>query len=440
MGGKLPLLVAVGVLAIGTRLVFAVLTTSWVFPRDNNSWAFGHEMGQIAASLAMGNGFSWPENVPYAGFYRAGQPTAWMPPVYPFLMAGVFKIFGIFSEQAAMALEFFQTIVSALTCVVLYFVGKRLYNAKAGLVAAFLFAMYPPAIHFAVQKTWSTSLFACCLLLIILMFLRRADHPHVRGGILLGFMLGFTALVDPVIIGTYPFALVWLFLKAEGDRRTIAKMMVAMLITCFLCISPWLIRNYFVFGQFVLIKSNLGNELFKGNNEYATGNIRLRSEREFTDAEQAYLNQSDEVARNRFLFGKAFTFIKEHPQRFARLTMSRFIYYWTFTEGSLRKIWVPLAAYFAVLTLAIIGLILSRAGGKDVQFMLLFLLSFPLPYYFTVVGLLRYRFPLEPLLMVFAAYALQWLGWRWKILSIPPTISAGEENRQPKQTMPGYTA
>ena len=115
--------------------------------------------------------------------YSAGKPTAWMPPVYPFIMAAAFKIFGVFSNQAAIALEIFQIIVSALTCIVLYFLGKRLYNAKAGLVAAFLFAMYPPAIHFAVQKIWSTSLFTCCFLLVILVFLWRADHPHVKGGI-----------------------------------------------------------------------------------------------------------------------------------------------------------------------------------------------------------------------------------------------------------------
>ena len=401
-----------GLLAIGARLVFAVLTTSWVFPTANHSWAFGHEMGQIAASLAMGNGFSWPEKVPYPGTYTPGEPTAWMPPVYPFMMAGAFKAFGIFTERAAMALELLQTIIAALTCIVLYFLGKRLYDARAGLVAAFLFAIYPPAIHFAVQKTWSTSLFTCCLLLVILMFLWRADHPNIRGGISLGFMLGFTALVDPVIVGAYPFAFVWLYLKAEGDRRAVTKMMSAMLFTFFLSVSPWLARNYLVFGQFVMVKSNLGNELFKGNNPYATGHFKLRSGNPLTEGERAHLRQSDEVARNRFLFAKALTYIKDHPGRFARLTMSRFIYYWTFTEKSIRKIWIPLVAYAGVLTLGVVGLILTRGKGKDFTLVLIFLLTLPLPYYFTVVGLFRYRFPLETLLMVFAAHTLERVAWR----------------------------
>jgi hypothetical protein len=84
-------LIAIVVLALGARLAVAVLTRSWVFPSDRNFWGFAYEMGQIAASLALGNGFSWPDwsELP------AG-PTAWMAPIFPLIMAGMFKIFGIF--------------------------------------------------------------------------------------------------------------------------------------------------------------------------------------------------------------------------------------------------------------------------------------------------------------------------------------------------------
>src|SRR5688572_15816418 len=137
-GPSKNLLVGIVVLALGLRLAVAVVTTSWVFPSDDNFWTYGHEMGQIASSLAKGHGFSWPEE----RGYRRG-PTAWMPPAYPLIMAGAFKIFGIFSQQAAIAIETFLTIVSALTCLLVYALGKRLYNAQVGLLAAFLLAIYP---------------------------------------------------------------------------------------------------------------------------------------------------------------------------------------------------------------------------------------------------------------------------------------------------------
>ena len=409
-------LLSIVVLAMGARLLFAVLTTSWVFPREDNWWAFGHEMGQIAASLAQGNGFSWPENVPKST-YPAGQPTAWMPPVYPFLMAGAFKVFGIFTERAAIAIELFQTIVSVLTCILLYCLGKRIFGAKVGLIAAFLLAIYPPAIHFAVQKTWSTTLFAFCLILIVLTLLSRASRPDVKHGIGLGVLLGFTALLDPVILGTYPFALAWLWINAKKAGPTANRMMFAIVGICILTISPWIVRNYIVFGHFVLIKSNLGNELFKGNNESATGHFSPSLGGVLTEEERARLRQSDEVSRNRFLMAKALTYIKEHPLNFTRLTVKRFIYYWTFKEKSLRKIWIPLMAYAGVLVLAAIGVILSRGKAKHSTLLLLILFSLPLPYYFTIVGLFRYRFPVEPLMMIFAAYTMQHVisRWRWNV-------------------------
>lgn len=413
---EFSLLIGIFVLAFGVRLAVGIVTTSWVFPSDRNFWKFGYEMGQIASSLAMGNGFSWPEAAEAElQSHHAQEPTAWMPPIYPFIMAATFKGFGIFSHEAAMVLLLLQAIISSLTCILLYLLGKRLYNTQVGLLAAFLLAIYPSAIHFAVQKIWVTSLSAFCLLLVILMFLRQADHPHMEGGAGIGILLGFAALVDPVIMGTYAFAFAWLWLKADGNRRTVTKRMAATLIALLVTISPWLVRNYIVFEQFVLIKSNVGNELFVGNNQYSTGSYnRPRWSEMLTDADREYLSRSNEGTRNNFLFGKAMTFIVEHPVRFTQLTMTRFVHYWTDMarpfNGWQEK--TSLIVYFLVLVLAVVGLLLSKARGRNVQLVLLFLLSFPLPYYFTVVGLFRYRFSIEPILLIFVGYTLYWLAPR----------------------------
>jgi 4-amino-4-deoxy-L-arabinose transferase-like glycosyltransferase len=413
---EFSLLIGIVALALATRLTVAVLTTSWVFPSDGHFWEFGYEMGQIAASIAMGNGFSWPEWSPYPQ-----GPTAWMPPVYPLVMAGAFKIFGVYSESAAITLELLQTILSALTCVVLYALGKRLYNAHAGLLAAGLFAIYPPAIYYAVGMIWGTSLFTGCLLVVILMFLRQADHPHMKGGIGLGTMLGFTALVDPIIVSVYPFACAWLYFKAAGDRRTVINMMAVMLIFFGLVISPWVVRNYIVFGRFVFIKSNLGQVLFLGKSHTSDEPCKdaLSACQEnvktipFTEAEQKYLKHSDEVTGNNFLLRKAIAFIWEHPLPYMQLTLKRFALYWTYmrpVEGWKAKI--SLSTYLIVLMLAIAGLILSRANGREIQLVLLFPLVLPLIYYFTIVGIFRYRFPVEPILIVFAGYTIYWIAYR----------------------------
>src|SRR5688500_14159938 len=115
--GEWPLLIGIVVLACAARLIYGALIQSWAFSSQSDFCACGYELGQIAASPALGDGFSWPQANPLQDIYSPGRPTAWMPPLYPFLIAAAFKIFGVFSEQAAIALELFQTIVSALTCV-----------------------------------------------------------------------------------------------------------------------------------------------------------------------------------------------------------------------------------------------------------------------------------------------------------------------------------
>jgi 4-amino-4-deoxy-L-arabinose transferase-like glycosyltransferase len=406
-GWEIPWLIAIVVLALGVRITVAVVTTSWVFP---DRWQYGYEMGQIADSLTRGEGFSWPYVSPFNINTSLAHPTAWMPPVYPFIIAAAFKSLGAYSKEAAITLEFFQILISVLTCVMLYILGKRFYNVQAGLIAAFLFAMYPPAIHFAVQKIWSTSLFAFCVLLVIFIFLRLSDHPRVKSGIYLGILLAFIALLDPIIIGVYPFAFVWLYLKAEGNRRTVTKLIATAVVAFFLSLSPWLVRNYFVFGQFVFIKSNFGSALYLGNREGTTGSYK-DSEKDFdfylSAFEKEYLRQSDEIAGDRLLLQKAVAFIVEKPLSFAQRSMNRFVHYWTVIRpqpglgGA-----ITLTAYLTVFILAVGGLVLSGVKRHDIQLILLFPLLLPVPYYLTIIDLFRYRFPIEPILVIFAGYTI----------------------------------
>jgi 4-amino-4-deoxy-L-arabinose transferase-like glycosyltransferase len=401
------LLIGILVLALGARLAVAIMTASWVFPSDKNFWKFGYENGQIAASLAMGNGFSWPEwsNYPLGA-------TSWMAPIYPLIMAATFEIFGIFSRQAAMALILFLSIVSALSCVLLYFIGERLYNAQVGFLAAFLLAIYPPSINYAVRNLWDTTLFTCCLLLIILMFLKLVNRSDIKGSFWLGMMLGFTALINPIVVIAIPFTFVGLFLNSNITRGAIIKRLSLTIIAFCLVISPWLVRNYLVFGQFTFIKSNFGYELYKGMNDETRDNeehlvSRTHISRVFTESERQFLEQSDEATRNRFLLQKGVNFILEHPLLYIEQTIVRFFRFWTYMKPIDR--WeanISLILFLILLTLSIIGLIISKMNRRDVQLVLLFLLALPLPYYFTLVRAFRYRFPIEPILIVFAAYTV----------------------------------
>src|SRR5438270_7959875 len=88
-----------------------------------------NEPAHVASALVSGFGFSSP----YAGAPIA--PTAQQPPLYPLILAAIFKIFGSSTNASAYAAVGLNVVAGAVTAVVLYRVGKLYFNEKGGLVA-----------------------------------------------------------------------------------------------------------------------------------------------------------------------------------------------------------------------------------------------------------------------------------------------------------------
>src|SRR3989442_2420460 len=99
------------IVLIAFLLRLAVITighTYRITPRRDH-FQFGWEMGRLARSIAQGQGFSSPTDL------NSG-PSAWTAPVYPYVLAGVFKIFGIYTPASAWVILAFTTDFAALTC------------------------------------------------------------------------------------------------------------------------------------------------------------------------------------------------------------------------------------------------------------------------------------------------------------------------------------
>src|SRR4030095_15293889 len=78
------------VIAFVLRLLTIVLLHTYKFRTSESNFGFGWEMGRIAEALALGEGFANP-------FHGTTGPTAWEPPLTPFVIAEVFKLFGIYT-------------------------------------------------------------------------------------------------------------------------------------------------------------------------------------------------------------------------------------------------------------------------------------------------------------------------------------------------------
>ncbi len=121
--------VLIFLLACVSNLILAL-----VMPRVD--WSLRGETSRIAASLATGHGFSSPFRLPTG-------PSALIPPVYPFLLAGIFRVFGVYTIASDWAATIFNILVHGLSCVLLFQTAAETFDRRSGILAAVALATFP---------------------------------------------------------------------------------------------------------------------------------------------------------------------------------------------------------------------------------------------------------------------------------------------------------
>src|ERR1700732_3370861 len=184
------------IVLIALLLRLAVITighTYRITPRRDH-FQFGWEMGRIARSVAQGQGFTSPTDPPTG-------PSAWAPPVYPYVLAGVFRLFGAYSHVSAWVILTFNSIFSALTCLTLYRIAEAIYGVAIARAAAWTWALFPYAIYWPVRVVWEMSLSAFLLSWALWLTLNLADKA-ARSWTWIGFGLlwGVIALANTALL------------------------------------------------------------------------------------------------------------------------------------------------------------------------------------------------------------------------------------------------
>src|SRR6202521_1575867 len=227
------------IVLIALLLRLAVITsgpTYHITPRRDH-FQFGWEMGRLARSIATGNGFSSPTDLPTG-------PSAGAPPLYPYILAGVFKLFGVYSALSAWVILAFNSVFAALTCLTLYRIAERMYEIAVARATAWTWAVFPYAIYWPVRVVWETSFTTFLLSLALLLTLRMADAPpRRRMWILFGLLWGVIALTNTAVVSMLPLCLLWLLYRLPQRPRQFVGAALCVL-TAALVGRPWLVRHY----------------------------------------------------------------------------------------------------------------------------------------------------------------------------------------------------
>jgi len=408
------------------RVLYITIVHTYRIRPEEDHLQFGWEMGRIARALATGFGFADP-------FTSHSGPTAWSPPLYPLLIAGVFKIFGVYTAASAWVLLVINSVFSAATSSVIYEISARCFHRtgrarKIALWSGWLWALYPAAMQFAVRWIWDMCLTTFLFTKIIAIALRVRDigedppasdptrqNQTTSRWAAFGLLSGLVILLNSTLLLFLPICGLWMLLGAIKAKAPVVPALLRASLACILvlaCIAPWTIRNFTVFHTFIPMRGNLGAELHQSILEEHQGfpwgaTIPVcepcpvfQQYRQMGEA--AYVRHEGELAKQE---------IRAHKRRFLDYSLKRFYFFWVSLPKPAEKGVLIEAVremnYFFLSLASLLGLALAlkqRIPGA-VLFAWAFALV-PITYYFITVQA-RFRHPLEPIMTILAVFLFQ---------------------------------
>lgn len=394
--------------------------------------ADGWEYLWIAQNIERGHGFSYSSCnrwiagiIDYPACKKQLQLTAYVEPGYPFFIAYMTKVFG---KYGRLAILIFQVIALFLTSVVLYNIGRKVFNAATGIVAGLALSLMPqvrslslweytPAIFAGLLISFSVCLFYWCL-----------EKISIRRGIALGAFLGFSSLIYSPILPFIPLMAFFVLISKRSFMSIQFKTALLIIVMAIIVISPWSIRNLLLFGHYIPIRSGFGSMIYESNPilaatfsseadacsdkfgpiwkaqnaKEAVAALRIDGNK-YSSLKYRALNCIEEIAPegfkdyneveiDNFRQKKTFEFILSQPIIFSSLAYHRIQSF--FIWGKRRTI---------ISLLFVIGALMALRNQKS-RIMILFVLAYASTYLLVPPLFFRYAYPIEPIMLVLASY------------------------------------
>lgn len=377
------------------------------------------------------NGYDqWAQRL--AGGDWIGTDVFYQAPLYPYFLGSLYAVAG----RDLLMVRLVQAVIGSASCVLLGLAGERLFSKRIGLMAGLTLALWAPAIFFdALLQKSVLDMFFMCLSLWLMARIVSGSQRHEP--VFLGGALAALALSRENGLLLVGVVALWLALLRW---RAAAWFAVGLAIV----FAPVVARNYAVDGGFYLTTSQFGSNFYIGNNPNADGtyaSIRFgRGSPEFerldakevAEASVGHALSPAEVSS--FWFGQSLDFIRSEPVRWLRLEARKVLLLFnraemidTEAQESYAEYSWPLrilgwVGHFGLLVpLAIVGLVATWPDRRKLWPVYAITGAYALSVVLFFV-FARYRYPLVPLLILFAMPGLLALpglvmARRWPVLA-----------------------
>jgi 4-amino-4-deoxy-L-arabinose transferase-like glycosyltransferase len=387
------ILIWVFIIALAVRLAYVLFFAGTYLSPDSQEWIANAR--QLLAQHAYGN--------------------SWRPPLYSFFLAAIYFVCG----ESVLAVRILQAFLGAFTCLLVYFAGKTVFHQKVGLISGILAAFYPYFIYY------SGDILAETLLIFLLSasvaslawFQQQTDY---RRAVLAGLCLGLTILCKPVILPFVFLLLCWILIILRRQWRRACWTALLTGLTVVLVMLPWTIRNYLYYHELILVSTS-GATLWLSYNPLAERLERLPEL--LSTAEQnsrvlpndfeyypqqryALINSLPRQVADQVFREEAWDFIKKNPRKVLWLWSKRLGHFWRLYP----LVATPASRIAAAVSSSIViiggwaGIFISWRTWPKSRLLVLLIIVYTAAYSFFLTNI-RYRVPLDTVMMIFAALA-----------------------------------
>ncbi len=344
-------------------------------------------------------------------------------PLYAYFLSFIYFIFG----HSYWAVYILQAVIGAITCVLIYFIGKPLFSRSVGLIASLMAALYSSFVFYTGMLVGETlGLFLICLAFIFLLAFQKTQKLyHLFLG---GLTLGLSMLLRANILILLPLVFLWLYMLLKKRSITFKILSVSIFILAIaIAILPIILRNYIIEKDLVPIAASGGLNVYIGNAYGADGRFRA-VEKIGTNLEDM-LKNSVKIAEadvgkklkpsaiSNYWLKETLRSINSHGITYIfPLVIKKFVMFWNSYE--LPDIWdyyffklyipvlnFPLFSFFIIAPLAFIGLYLSWPRRLEISLIYIFIFGY-IASLLIIFITSRYKSQIVPLLILLAAYSI----------------------------------
>lgn len=379
----------------------------------------------LALRVLGGHGFSfgvgwWPAT-------PANQPTAHWSYLYTLYLVLVYFIFGPHPIAARLIQA---VIVGIFQPYLTYKIGQKIFGEGVGLIAAFLSTIYIYFIYYS-ATLMTEPFYITSILWALFLAMELGDLPATGGNnlshrkiflsIYLGVALIIGVLLRQLLLIVVPFLLAWIWLvwwKRKKEFPIITTLIVAGVMI--VSILPITYYNYQRFHRFVLLNTNAGFAFFWGNNPiYGTHFQPILSDENtsYGNLIPKDLRSLNEAAMDQALLKRGIGFVISDPVRYILLSISRIPFYFEFWPSKSSSLISNISRVFSFgimlpfMLYGMISILLKRSEkarrkwNSPAVMLMLFSLIYTGIHVLTWT-LIRYRLPIDAVLLIFAGYAL----------------------------------